>query len=95
MTIKTETRTVEITLKQWNEENACWSCDMFDDLETSFASAHQHAAGDNAFVASDDELNDLVSWWEDEVNASNTNGSGEILDSTDGDYSLDVTEELA
>ena len=37
----------------------------------------------------------MVSWWEDEVNASNTNGSGEILDSTDGDYSLDVTEELA
>ena len=25
MTIKTETRTVEIALKQWNEENACWS----------------------------------------------------------------------
>lgn len=64
MTIKTETRTVEITLKQWNGENACWSCDLFDDLETSFASTHQCAAG-------------------------------EILDSTDGDYSLDVTEELA
>lgn len=95
MTIKTETRTVEITLKQWNEENACWSCDLFDDLETSFASAHQCAPGDNAFIASDDELNDLVSWWEDEVNASNANGCGEVLDSTDGDYSLDVTEALA
>lgn len=97
MEIKTNARRVNITLRLWDAEAASYSPDFFCDAETAFAANHQCECGSSAYLATDNELADMIGWWEGEVAAANR-GAGEALTLDDeqlrrGDeYSLDVTE---
>lgn len=82
MTIKTNTRCVEITLLLWNGEYNQYSPDCFGDMETNFPADHQ-ADETGAILATDAELDALIAWWTDAVAAAN---SGEDSDSF---YGLD------
>lgn len=73
MTIKTETRTVEIMLKHWcGGQNGGYNPDCFDDLEPNFPESHpKRLDGDYTILASDEDVNELIDWWTDEVDNAN------------------------
>ena len=76
MTIKTGSRIVKITLSLWKD--GC-SPDCFGDLESNFARSH---ACDDAgrVIATDAEVDELIGWWEEEVENANKGISGDGLE---------------
>lgn len=83
MTIKTETKTINITLKLWRGGwNAGYEPDCFDDLENgSFAREFGKGTeeGGTAILASDADVKNLIAWWQDEVDTANRGEDGEVL----------------
>lgn len=81
MTIKTETRTVEITLRKFvGGWNAGWEPDCFDDLETTFRCIHTGRDEDGyTILATDSDVNDLVDCWKAECDDANAGRDGECL----------------
>lgn len=71
MIIETNTRRVTISLRQWIEKIGDYATDIFDDLEIGFPMTHDRIPGDEAFQATDAELNELIVWWEDNVAIAN------------------------
>lgn len=83
MTIKTESKIITITLKLWRGGwNAGYEPDCFDDLENgSFAREFGKgtAADGTAILASDEDAECLIAWWQGEVDAANRGEDGEVL----------------
>lgn len=80
MTIKTETRTVEITLNLWTSGwDAGYGPDVFDDMEPNFPCDRDRLDGSSVLVATDSEVNDLIDWWTDEVSSANKGIDGDGL----------------
>lgn len=87
MTIKTNTRTVNIQLCKWESGNG-YGPDCFQDLEVNFPAAHQRLDGSDEIVCTDSELDELIAWWQSECDAANSGKDGDILspsDLSDGD----------
>lgn len=101
MTIKTETKTITISLRRYaGNHNPNLEPDVFDALETDFATGRARADGDLAIMATDTEVNDLLAWWEAEVDKINNGIDGDALngisdeDRADGaKWVLDTREE--
>ena len=79
MKIKTEKRNVEITLQEW--DGSGWGPDFFFDAEDRFAAKHKKEEGTNTYLCSDQELTELIEFWNDEVKAAN---AGKNTDPDDG-----------
>lgn len=72
MTIKTECKTVQITLRKWVPDwNAGYEPDCFDDMETCFPMGRDREPGTWAYLSTGEELENLISWWEDAVICAN------------------------
>lgn len=82
MMIRTESRNVNVSLKMWNGSD--WGCDCFDELEVNFASNHEIDEETGDIACTDEELDELIDFWE-----------GEVADVNAGKYSecLSLTEE--
>lgn len=78
MTIKTETRTVEITLKLWSEPDGAYGPDVFGELVADFSAAHGGSA-------TDAEVDALIDQWLYEVREANSGSNGDILEALDDD----------
>ena len=79
MTIKTETKTINITLKLWRGGwNAGYEPDCFDDLENG-SFAREDFAIFAAILASDEDTRNLIAWWQNEVDTANRGEDGEVL----------------
>lgn len=80
MEIKTGTRTVAISLCLWR---GGWDCglqpDCFQDLEEGFPISHPRDEDGITILSSDADLEELISWWEDEVSRANRGIDGEGL----------------
>lgn len=89
MTIKTESKIINITLKLWRGGwNAGYEPDCFDDLENgSFAREFGKgtADGGTAILASDEDAKRLIAWWQGEVDAVNRGEDGEVLAALTGE----------
>lgn len=81
MRVITEKRTVEISLRVWNGSN--WECDCFQDLECNFAQAHDIDEETGDIACTEEELNDLISFWEGEVEDVNAGRYSEVLSLSD------------
>ena len=73
MTIKTETRIISITMCRFR---GGWECgyepDCFSDMEPNFPIEHpDRLAGSNAILASDKDVDELISYWEKVVQKAN------------------------
>lgn len=82
MKIKTETRVVTISLKLWRSGwNAGFEPDCFDDMEPNFPIYNPERDEDEDYVilSSDNAVNDLIDWWESEVEAANRGEDGDGL----------------
>lgn len=81
MTIKTETRTITITLRKFvGGWSAGWEPDCFDDLETSFPIDHpDRLDGDYVILASDADTDGMIGWWQEECEEANAGRDGECL----------------
>ena len=83
MTIKTESKTINITLKLWRGGwNAGYEPDCFADMDNgSFAREFGKGTeeGSTAILASDEDAKNLISWWQDEVDTANRGEDGEVL----------------
>lgn len=83
MTIKTETKIINITLKLWRGGwNAGYEPDCFADMENgSFAREFGKGTedGDYAILASDEDVKNLITWWQGEVDTANRGEDGEVL----------------
>lgn len=80
MTIKTETRTVEITLNLWRGGwNAGYEPDCFNDLECNFPTMHPERQDDYIIVTTESELTDLIEWWASECATVNGGNEGDCL----------------
>lgn len=79
MTIKTNTRFVTITLRRWNAENGSYSPDFFADADTDFAASHPYDDPTCAYLAADDDLDDLIDWWQDTVADANAGNDTNVL----------------
>lgn len=76
MTIKTATRNIKITLSLWKD--GCGP-DCFGDLESNFARSHA-CDDDGRVIATDAEVDELIGWWEEEVENANKGISGDGLE---------------
>ena len=76
MTIRTETRTVKITLSLWKD--GCGP-DCFDDMESNFTRSHA-CDDDGRAIATDAEVDELIGWWKEEVENANKGISGDGLE---------------
>lgn len=81
MRIATESRNVEVTLKVWKNGN--WSCDCFQDLECNFAQDHEVDYETGDIACTEEELNNLISFWEGEVEDVNAGRYSEVLSLTE------------
>lgn len=81
MRIATESRDVEVTLRVWNGSN--WGCDCFQDLECNFAQDHEVDDETGDIACTEEELNDLISFWEGEVEDVNAGKYSEVLSLTE------------
>ena len=106
MTIKTEAKIINITLKLWRGGwDAGYEPDCFDDMDNgSFAREFGKGTeeGGTAILANDEDAKNLISWWQDEVDTANQGEDGECLvplteeERDNGDeWNLDVDEENA
>ena len=74
MTIRSEIRTVEISLRYWNGGwNAGYDPDCFDDLEPNFPEQFTERAEDDdtIILAPESELAELIDWWKNERDTAN------------------------
>lgn len=81
MMIRTESRNVNVSLKMWNGSD--WSCDCFQDLECNFAQDHEVDDETGDIACTEEELNDLISFWEGEVENVNVGRYSEVLSLTE------------
>lgn len=95
MTIKTETRIVDIKLRIWYD-NVGYGPDCFDSLEPNFPCEFPERADDdyNSIIATDEAVNDLIKWWQTQCDTAN---SGEYHEEgldvlKDGEWDLTVDE---
>ena len=72
----------EITVKSWDDQQR-WGCDEFRDLETQFPASHEKLAGSDLIACTEEEYNELVEWWTNEINAMNNCTVGDADDYTD------------
>lgn len=81
MTIKTETRTVEIALRIWRGGwNAGFEPDCFEDLEVNFPIDHpERLDGDWTIISSDADLVSMIDGWQYECAEANAGHDGECL----------------
>ena len=83
MTIKTETKTINITLKLWRGGwNAGYEPDCFADMDNgSFAREFGKGTeeGSTTILASDEDTRNLIAWWQNEVDTANRGEDGEVL----------------
>lgn len=79
MTIITETKTVEITLRKYV---GGWNCglepDCLNDLEPYFLAEHEKN-DDGYYVATDEEADNMISFWKSECVDANSGKDGEII----------------
>lgn len=71
MTITTNTRTAKIALHRWNGLDNQYEPDCFDDLEPNFPREHRDRDEAGEIRCTDEELDDLIEWWEHEVENAN------------------------
>jgi len=64
----------EIRVKSWDDLSQSWGPDQFYDLEPNFPAAHR--CEDGVVYCTEEEYNDLVTWWVDEIDAMNNCGAG-------------------
>lgn len=64
------TKRFEISLRSYDKIWNTWSPDCFQDLETTFPATHDHDA-DGVILASEIDVEELISWWTDEVKRAN------------------------
>ena len=80
MTIKTESKMINIALRLWRGGwNAGIEPDCFLDLETNFRCDHEYDDGIDATLASDADAQNLIAWWRDECDSANSGNDGECL----------------
>ena len=77
MQIRTEKGLVRIVLKMWRGGwNAGYEPDCFDDMEVNFR--HDHLNEETGeIMATEEEVKELVEWWEDEVAVANAGEPGD------------------
>lgn len=79
MKITTETKTVNVTLRKYD---GGWNCglepDCLGDLDPAFQMDHE-LNNDGFFVATDDDLDNMVSFWQSECADANSGKDGEII----------------
>lgn len=68
MKIKTTdtNRTYELTARTFDESTCTWSPDFFSDREEVFAPSHDVEPGSDVILATQEEVTDLIDFWEDE-----------------------------
>lgn len=74
MTIRSEIRTVKISLRCWKGGwNAGYEPDCFDDLEVNFPIDHPARAEDDdtIILAPESDLAALIEWWHDACDTAN------------------------
>lgn len=84
MTIKTELRTIDISLRLWRGGwSAGYEPDCFSDLEVNFSIDHPERAenDDFAIVATEKDASELIEWWENECKTVNAGNVGDVLQS--------------
>lgn len=59
----------EITVKSWNGSG--YSPDFFYDLEVNFPANHERIDGEDAYICTSKEYEDLKDWWREEIEAMN------------------------
>lgn len=83
MTIKTESKIINIALRLWRGGwNAGYEPDCFADLENgSFAREFGKGLDEEtgAILASDADTQKLIDWWQSECDAANIGEDGEVL----------------
>lgn len=85
MFIKTETRLLDISLNLWRGGwNAGYEPDCFDDLGCIAREGHEvleldDCGCDKAYIYTDKEANELISWWESECENANKGEDGDGL----------------
>ncbi len=85
MFIKTETRLLDISLNLWRGGwNAGYEPDCFDDLGCVAREGHEvleldDCGCDKAYIYTDKEADELISWWESECENANKGEDGEGL----------------
>ena len=80
MTIKTESKIINIALRLWRGGwNAGLEPDCFQDLETNFRCDHEYDDGTDPILASDADAQNLIAWWRDECDSANSGNDGECL----------------
>ena len=83
---------VTVELRSWEETQ--WSPDCFNDLECNFAAEHEFDEEQNT-LASKSEVNDLIDWWQHEVDSANADPEyeGDGLCALGKEWTLDVNSE--
>ena len=93
MYIKTETRKVNVELKLWNKFYGNWNMGIFDEVEAGFPVDHERDEETGYIVATDDELNELIEWWDDECDRANDDWYPQVLEHSEtGEWALFVTD---
>lgn len=83
MTIKTESKMINIALRLWRGGwNAGYEPDCFSDLDNGefvreFCNGRDD--GSDTILASDADTQNLISWWRDECDSANSGNGGECL----------------
>lgn len=90
MKIITETRKIDITLRYFNGTNLDQDC--FNDLEDAFMAGHKMLEGSDEYIATDEEVNDLIDFWKDNCKTANAGyDHNEYIDH--GDYKTRIPED--
>ena len=85
MFIKTETRLLELSLKLWRGEwHGGFAPDCFEDLGCDAREGHEVLELDDtgceeAYIYTDKEADDLISWWKSECDWVNGGEDGDVL----------------
>ena len=73
MKIKTETRRLTLALRLWRGGwNAGYEPDCLDGLETDFPRNRPHDEETDDLLATDQEVDGLIAWWQWECDNANT-----------------------
>ena len=73
MKIKTETRRLTLALRLWRGGwNAHYEPDCLDDLETDFPRNRPHDEETDDLLATDQEVDGIIAWWQVECANANT-----------------------
>lgn len=90
--IKETNEAKNVTLRAWGEDR--WGADCFHDLEDNVASVAEWDDPNAAWVISAEKFQEMVDYWQDEVDTYNNDGWSEQFGDKDAcnvdEYSLDV-----